>query len=304
MSLPAPTITRSKFWYSDGSVILQAEATQFSPSNSAFFRDMQSLPQPPDQPTLEGCPVIELPDDDVIDVGYLLEALYSPPFLCQTALPLPVISAHIRLGRKYDFRELLDLAVARLNFENPTTLAAYDALLTDEYDVALMLDSHYTPTRIVNYPGLYLDIIRLAREHDILSVLPCAYYRLLISTDLRTVDELFLGIKKADGSRVPFTPDELRRCVSGREKIMYAQLQPGYGCGWYRSWVPSPGCANPCTVHQKARRPPPKSFGFTYCQLEPQNMFRVQTEHQAIKCRGKKADMGGFPTWSELSNFS
>lgn len=86
----------------------------------------------------------------------------------QPALPFAAVAAHIRLGRKYDFRELLDLALARLNFEHPTTLHGYDALLLDR------------PTRIVATPSLSLDILALARENDILSVLPFAYYRVLL----------------------------------------------------------------------------------------------------------------------------
>jgi hypothetical protein len=86
-------------------------------------------------------------------------------FLGQTALPLPAIAALIRLGRKYDFRNLLEAAVSRLTFENPTTLEEYDALAP-------------STTRIVPYPGNGFDMAALASEHNILTALPCAYYRL------------------------------------------------------------------------------------------------------------------------------
>jgi hypothetical protein len=77
------SITRSKVWYKDGSVVLQAESTQFRvhwgvlSENSTFFRGLEDLPQPSDQPTVDGCPIVELPDA-VIDVEYLLKALYDP----------------------------------------------------------------------------------------------------------------------------------------------------------------------------------------------------------------------------------
>lgn len=79
-------ITRSEsFWLSDGSIVLQADETQFrvhwgllASMHSPFFRDLQALPQPPTQPNIEGCPVVELQDDAVADVGYLLKALYTP----------------------------------------------------------------------------------------------------------------------------------------------------------------------------------------------------------------------------------
>lgn len=96
---------------------------------------------------------------------------YFRTLLLQKALPLPVIAALIRLGRKYDFRDLLDVGVERLVFEHPTTLEGYDALSND---------GTYNTTRIVQYRGIIYDIIALARENNIFSVLPCAYYRALI----------------------------------------------------------------------------------------------------------------------------
>jgi hypothetical protein len=38
---------------------------------------MQGLPQPVDQDSVDGCPVVEISDDPV-DVEYLLKALYNP----------------------------------------------------------------------------------------------------------------------------------------------------------------------------------------------------------------------------------
>jgi hypothetical protein len=73
------------------------------------------------------------------------------------------------LGCKYDFRDLLDTAVERLMFENPTTLEGHDALLT--------ADNTYQTTRILSQPGLFYDMLTLARENNIQSALPCAYYR-------------------------------------------------------------------------------------------------------------------------------
>jgi hypothetical protein len=76
--------TRSTIWYKDGSVVLQAEKTQFRvhwsvlSENSAFFAGLEGLPQANEQPTVDGCPLVELSDDAVVDVEYLLKALYTP----------------------------------------------------------------------------------------------------------------------------------------------------------------------------------------------------------------------------------
>jgi hypothetical protein len=60
-------------WHGDGSVVLQAGNTQFRVHwgvlalHSSVFHDMEELPQPQEQLTVEGCPIVELSDepDDV-----------------------------------------------------------------------------------------------------------------------------------------------------------------------------------------------------------------------------------------------
>ncbi|KAJ7782681.1 hypothetical protein B0H16DRAFT_1357062, partial [Mycena metata] len=149
-------------------------------------------------------------------------------------LPLPVIAAHIRLGRKYDFRELLDLALARLTFENPTTLEEYDALLSPVLG--------YRPTR----GAFYFDILALAREHNISSVLPVAYYHVVLCAS--SADDLFKAVKRDDGTEASLALVDLRRCVSGRGKNLVTRTQPGYTHGWCGSWTPSINCTPACTT--------------------------------------------------------
>jgi hypothetical protein len=43
----------------------------------------------------------------------------------QSALPFSAIASYVRLGRKYDFRDLLSSAVKRLEFLNPTEKHQY-----------------------------------------------------------------------------------------------------------------------------------------------------------------------------------
>jgi hypothetical protein len=80
--------TRSKVWYKDGSVVLQAESTQFHVhwgvllQHSDFFAaDLEGLPQPNNQPTVDGCHIIELQDPVVgreISAEGAKKALYAP----------------------------------------------------------------------------------------------------------------------------------------------------------------------------------------------------------------------------------
>ncbi|KAJ7107247.1 hypothetical protein C8R43DRAFT_1164093 [Mycena crocata] len=143
-------VTRSDIWY-DGSVgrLLQAQNTQFRvhwgvlAQHSSFFCNMKGLPQPPDQPTIEGCPIVE-PSDAATDLDH------------QQALPLPVIAAFYLIRAQVRFCDLLNGAVERLTFENSSTLEEYDARLVD-------IDRHnYLSTRIKPYYlGMLFDIATL-----------------------------------------------------------------------------------------------------------------------------------------------
>ncbi|KAF8216797.1 hypothetical protein K438DRAFT_1953695 [Mycena galopus ATCC 62051] len=220
-------LTRSDTWRSDGNVVLQAGNTQFRVHwsvlalHSSVFRDMQGLPQPPDQLNVEGCPIVEI-FDDPDDVEYLLKVLYNPTFLSQKVLSLPVIGALIRLGRKYDFKDLFDSAVACLMSANPTTLEEYDLLPTDD-----------TLNGIEFYPAVYFDMVTLASENNILAALPRAYYAVLKNFDLRT---LFDGISREDGTRAHLSSLDLRRCVIASETLSKRLFQSGYTFGWARKW--------------------------------------------------------------------
>ncbi|KAF8178637.1 hypothetical protein K438DRAFT_1938713 [Mycena galopus ATCC 62051] len=219
-------------------VILQAGDTQFRvywgllSQHSAFFRDLENLPQPPDEPTVEGCPVVVLPDA-VQDVKYLLKALYDPFFATKTALPLAAVGALIRLGRKYDFKTLLDSAVARITFENPTTLEEYDALF---------VNGVHKPTRISrdDEDWFYFDLLAIARENSILSALPIACLHTLNSGIARLVN----GIPRADGTLASLLPVDLLRCLVGRERLLCNQFLPGCAMGWLLE-LQHPECSNP-----------------------------------------------------------
>ncbi|KAJ6519077.1 hypothetical protein C8R45DRAFT_1085135 [Mycena sanguinolenta] len=227
------TITRSKRWFfDDGNVVLQAGNTQFRVHwgvlalHSSVFRGMQGLPQPPDQPSVDGCPVVELSDNPA-DVDYLLKALYIPAFHCKKLLSVPILGAFLRLGRKYEFKYLFDSAVARLTSECPATLKEYDALgklKTIEW-----------------YSGVDLDLIALASGNNIFTALPCAYYR---AVEQFTLTELFDGIRRKDGTLARLLSLDFRRCVVARERLLSKQFQEGYTFGWTRELGGSDTCTD------------------------------------------------------------
>ena len=77
-------ITRSKIWFDDGSVVIQAELTQFRvhrsmlSRHSSVFRDMFSVPQPPgdQESAVEGCSIVHLSDSPQ-DWENLLTLMYD-----------------------------------------------------------------------------------------------------------------------------------------------------------------------------------------------------------------------------------
>ncbi|KAJ6519070.1 hypothetical protein C8R45DRAFT_809428 [Mycena sanguinolenta] len=206
---------------SDGKVVLLAGNTEFRVHwdvlalHSSVFRDMQRHPPPSEHPDVEGCPVVELLDDPE-EVEYLLKVLYTPcvhslPF----CIPLPVIRALIRLGRKYDFKDFCSWAVAQLGFQYPTSL--------EEFDRSDQIGS-FSASR---FPSELTDIIALARENKIFAVLPSAYY---CAIKLSLVGE-------GDGPSVISLPTvDLNKCVIGREKLLIQQFKPGYTFGWLQNW--------------------------------------------------------------------
>ncbi len=75
----------ARFWFDDGNVVLQAEDTQFRVHrshlalHSEIMKDCFSCPQPGDAPTVEGCPLVLLPDSatDIENLCALIYGLYQ-----------------------------------------------------------------------------------------------------------------------------------------------------------------------------------------------------------------------------------
>lgn len=76
------SVAQSDIWFEDGNVILVAGGIAFKvhrgqlERHSEIFRDLFSLPQPVDQPTFQGSPIVQLYDSPS-DITFLLRALYD-----------------------------------------------------------------------------------------------------------------------------------------------------------------------------------------------------------------------------------
>ncbi|KAJ7145140.1 hypothetical protein C8R43DRAFT_551540 [Mycena crocata] len=298
-------MTRSEIWHLDGSIILQAHKTQFRVHwsvlslHSSFFRDMQGLPQPdsPDQPSIDGCPIIEV-SDSAEDVKHLLKTLYDPLFFLQVALPLPVIASHIRLGRKYDFKDILSTVVERLTDEFPASLEDYDALRPQSH------------SRIIRYRGITLDTITLARENNLLSVLPCAYLQALFFKP----EAIFDGVARPDGSLSLLSSNVQRTCSLARVKILGAQWAAGNTLGWVSETAT--GCTNIpyCASAKSSRLHGTVVKGLLHpfmdiTSIDPLELCAACSEDAKTKMTAGRKKMWellpsffDLPPWSELKN--
>ncbi|KAJ7188733.1 hypothetical protein C8R46DRAFT_979996 [Mycena filopes] len=326
------TIERSEIWYEDGSLVLQAQRTRFRvhwsfiSQHSSVFHDMQGLPQPSDANSIDNCPVVEL-SDTAEEATHLLRALYTPTFFSQRMLALPVISSLIRFARKYDFRDIVHAIIANhLTHEYPATLQEFDVIsnvianhLTHEYpatlqefDVISNVDGGYKMTRIVNYYGIHFDVIRLARENNITSVLPCAFYRALRK---HTEAEIFDGVPRGDGTVATLSPADQRICILGRMMAIRAHTQPDGPYGWLHDSHSRRHCLSTSHCQKERHR-------IALSLLKSSNRYLtlfslIQSTQYCASCaasnmeavkKGREKAWGLLPTyfdlpqWSEINN--
>lgn len=80
---PPANVHSPVLWFDDGTIITQAEITQFRvyrefvARHSEVFRSTFTIPQPPDEYSIEQCRVVHVSDDRARDWEYPLKAMYN-----------------------------------------------------------------------------------------------------------------------------------------------------------------------------------------------------------------------------------
>ncbi|KAF7297799.1 BTB domain-containing protein [Mycena kentingensis (nom. inval.)] len=180
-SVESTVIRSPDYWFEDGSIILQAETTQFRvvksvlAIHSTVFRDMFSVPLPADEPLVEGCPVVFLPGDKAGDWKHLLDAMYPQTCFPKNGPSIEELSALLRLSKKYDIASFRKRCIECLKSEFPTTLEAYDAMPED-------WEHLYVPQECKSVQ-LRVHVANLSREVGLHSVLPGVLYGLVAACD-------------------------------------------------------------------------------------------------------------------------
>ncbi|KAJ7142082.1 hypothetical protein C8R43DRAFT_1238198 [Mycena crocata] len=175
----APTRVE-ELWFSDGGLVVQAENSLYRVSGgilaarSSVFKDMLSFPQPPDAVTVEGCPVVQLPDS-AGDVTCFFRAIFDSSFFetypIKTSLDIVISILH--LSNKYAIEYLRRRALVHLSSAFPTTLAEYDNLATASFKVGDDIDSL----------SFHVAAVQISREVNALWALPAAFYALTQADD-------------------------------------------------------------------------------------------------------------------------
>jgi len=132
---------------------------------------------------VDGCPVIELPDDSE-DLTKLLKYMYYPELVPRHRLrktTFDFLAPILRLAVKYQMERISAALIPRIQEDWPSTLKGWDLL---EGDIRVMLDNNLYQDE--TSPNAHLDdvlvepasAIKLAKELRIPGVLPAAFYHL------------------------------------------------------------------------------------------------------------------------------
>jgi hypothetical protein len=224
------------FWLYDGSIVLSVESCLFRvhqtilANHSEIFSDLFTVPQPveDEEEMIEGCRIVNLPDSES-DFVDLLNAIYRPecvPYPLHSSsncliisLPfdlasyfdsisadadletvLTFIQGILRLSTKYIIRYLRQRCISLFLTKFPSTLRGYTlkagALNREKYKSDNVMRA-----------------INLARENNVLEVLPYAFYCIARQPHKRILKDRPMDISWKDKAL----------CLIGRERLQWAQ---------------------------------------------------------------------------------
>ncbi|KAJ7061522.1 hypothetical protein C8F01DRAFT_1137660 [Mycena amicta] len=120
-------------WFEDGNIILQAQNSQFRlfqgilAARSPVFRDMLAFPQPEESEFVDGCPVVQLHDDET-ELVIFFSAIFIPEYFPSFPNPttLDKVSACARISHKYDVEYIHRRALFHLSSGFCMTLEGMD----------------------------------------------------------------------------------------------------------------------------------------------------------------------------------
>ncbi|KAH9932275.1 uncharacterized protein B0H18DRAFT_987382 [Fomitopsis serialis] len=196
-----------EIWYEDGTVILVVRNIGFRvyrgllAERAEIFRDLFSIPQPPDSQLVFGCPVVHLSDTAVAFKEFLNALICEKRYIPEDDLQLNNLAYRIRLAHKYGAENLLRVSIQELQKLYPAGLVSS----------GLATQDHWTPRAII--------AVNLADLTNTPSILPSALYACCQLPD----DKALLGASLSDGTLETLSKDNLLRRSNGRVKLAFKQ---------------------------------------------------------------------------------
>ncbi|KJA26652.1 hypothetical protein HYPSUDRAFT_36368 [Hypholoma sublateritium FD-334 SS-4] len=181
----------TQFWFDDGNVVLQTQTMQFRVHrsllslHSPIMKDCFACPQPGDAPLLEGCPLVHLPDPTK-DIENFCALLYGVYHLDVDGINYAYLETMMYMGRKYGISHFTASALKHLQKLFPPTLKAWDNGCSGIKKMASENE------------GLLFDVINLAYEYRVASILPAAFLSLCT---IHKLDEILSGIERPNHHR-------------------------------------------------------------------------------------------------------
>ncbi|KIK02834.1 hypothetical protein K443DRAFT_96264 [Laccaria amethystina LaAM-08-1] len=298
----APPTQHPDFWFHDRSIILSVQSTLFRvhqtvlSNHSEFFAGLFTLLQPSGEAVIDGCHVVPL-YNKVKDVVDLLNAIYYsshfnnlPPHSDLGTL-VDFISGILRLSTKYVFHSLRRRCIFLLLSKFPTSFAAYDMKVASRTHERFSSDS-------------IMRVIHLARENDVLQILPYAYYRVA-----RVAGRRILKHKQSD---IDWKIKAM--CLVGGNRLRLATMKMSHS--FLFNFRPSPLCQFRRCAHargphaewrlledKKHLRPLRKYTRWHYINVCPNCVAYCQLQHSnGRKVWDKLPGFFGLRTWDELKS--
>jgi hypothetical protein len=171
----------------------------------------------------------------LLDMRTYIDRGCDRTFYKEEQKPFTLVSAMLRLGKKYEFDQLRDDAVARLERSFPSNLADFQ--------------NREGRAQIIDYPGFVYDAVNLARETELLSILPAALYcASALPTSLAEIHKnIIYGLPGADGKRVYLSTADKALCILATSTLLAKQWSGSYR--WLinaKVEFPHPRCAVGC----------------------------------------------------------
>ncbi|KZT03483.1 uncharacterized protein LAESUDRAFT_616689, partial [Laetiporus sulphureus 93-53] len=199
-----------EYWYLDGSIVLVAENHAFRvyhgwpAQHSEVFLEILHLPQPAVAESIDGCPVVHLPDRRN-DIRHLLYYKMEKP------LDFRVVSSLIRTGHKYQFDHVVAEGVRRLKSAYPDSHSVWQSW--HDRTAAGNRNIGRTPKLMLHSREDSIGVINLAHLVGAESVLPVAFYDCCTLLDSRMLVD---GVANSDGTVERLTAEDLDRYLEGR----------------------------------------------------------------------------------------